>query len=225
MIEINNFSVDLGGTSILKNITAKFNRNEITAIIGPSGCGKSTLLRSINRLIDEDFDSKISGEIKIDGINIFDKRVNLQTLRKMCGMVFQKPIVFDSSIFQNVALALKYHGIKRKSELDLLVKSALAQANLLDEVRFRLKSSAHILSGGQQQRLCIARSIAIKPEILLLDEPTSALDVTSTAKIEQLLKNLKKDFTIVLVTHNVEQAKRLASTRIEMKNGKVAKIS
>jgi phosphate transport system ATP-binding protein len=182
----------------------------VTAIIGPSGCGKSTLLRTINRIFEMYPDQRASGEILIDGANVLDRRYPLSDLRRLVGMVFQKPTPFSSSVRSNVAFALNYYERMSKSEIDDRVEDALRQAALWDEVSDKLNHSALSLSGGQQQRLCIARAIAVRPEILLLDEATSALDPISTAKIEELIHELRERFTIVIVTHNMQQAARVS---------------
>jgi phosphate transport system ATP-binding protein len=182
----------------------------VTAIIGPSGCGKSTLLRTINRIYELYPDQRAAGEIAIDGRNILDPRYPLSTLRRCVGMVFQKPTPFATSIRKNVAFALSYYERLPKAELADRVEDALRQAALWDEVRDKLDASALSLSGGQQQRLCIARTLAVRPEIILLDEPTSALDPISTAKIEELIHELRQRFTIVIVTHNMQQAARVS---------------
>jgi phosphate transport system ATP-binding protein len=184
--------------------------NAVTAIIGPSGCGKSTLLRTINRIFEMYPDQRASGEILIDGANVLDRRYPLSDLRRLVGMVFQKPTPFSSSVRSNVAFALNYYERMSKSEIDDRVEDALRQAALWDEVSDKLNHSALSLSGGQQQRLCIARAIAVRPEILLLDEATSALDPISTAKIEELIHELRERFTIVIVTHNMQQAARVS---------------
>jgi phosphate transport system ATP-binding protein len=184
--------------------------NSVTAIIGPSGCGKSTLLRTINRIYEIYPDQYASGSIAIDGRNVLDRRYPLSDLRRLVGMVFQKPTPFPSSIRSNVAFALSYYERLSKSDLDARVEDALRQAALWDEVKDKLYHSALSLSGGQQQRLCIARTLAVRPEIILLDEPTSALDPISTAKLEELIHELREHFTIVIVTHNMQQAARVS---------------
>ena len=193
----------------LKNVSLSINENRITAFIGPSGCGKSTLLKSINRMNDLVEGCKISGEFLLDGENIY-KDIEITELRKRVGMVFQKPNPFPMSIYDNIAYGPRTHGIKRKSELDDAVEESLRAASIWDEVKDRLKKSALGMSGGQQQRLCIARALAVKPEVLLMDEPTSALDPISTMKIEELCCDLKKDYTIIIVTHNMQQATRIS---------------
>ncbi|MGN0523145.1 MAG: phosphate ABC transporter ATP-binding protein PstB [Eubacterium sp.] len=192
----------------IKGIDLDINENEITAFIGPSGCGKSTVIKTLNRMNDLVDGCKISGEILLDGKNINSLDVN--DLRKRVGMVFQKPNPFPMSIYDNIAYGPRTHGIKKKKELDAIVENSLRQAFLWDEVSDKLKKSALALSGGQQQRLCIARALAVNPEVLLMDEPTSALDPISTKKIEDLVLELKKKYTIVIVTHSMSQAKRIS---------------
>ena len=193
----------------LKNINLKMKEKEITAFIGPSGCGKSTLLKSLNRMNDLVEGCKITGNILLDGEDIFgDMDVNL--LRKRVGMVFQKPNPFPMSIFENIAYGPLTHGIRSKAQLDEIVETSLKNAAIWDELKDRLKKSALGLSGGQQQRLCIARALAVKPEVLLMDEPTSALDPISTSKIEDLAMDLKNEYTIIMVTHNMQQAARIS---------------
>jgi phosphate transport system ATP-binding protein len=199
-----------GKTQALHGIDLGIVRNKITALIGPSGCGKSTLLRAMNRIYELYPNQRAEGEILLDGENILDRRTNAADLRARVGMVFQKPTPFPMSIYDNVAFGVRLHGSKPKAELDAIVERALRRAALWDEVEHQLHSSGLGLSGGQQQRLCVARGIAVEPEILLLDEPASALDPVSTAKLEDTLTTLKKDFTIVIVTHNLQQAARIA---------------
>jgi len=208
-MEIINLNFYYGNNHALKNINMPIYDKKITALIGPSGCGKTTLLRCLNRMHDLYPNNRYEGDILLDGTNIFDKSVDLIELRSKVGMVFQKPTPFPMSIFDNVAFGLKLKGI-RGSELKDRVEKALKDAALWDEVKDRLKESAFSLSGGQQQRLCIARSIAVEPEVVLFDEPTSALDPISTAKIEELIVELKKTITIVIVTHNMQQAARIS---------------
>jgi len=184
-------------------------KNEITAFIGPSGCGKSTLLKSLNRMNDLIEGCRIEGEILLDGQNIYGK-IDVNALRKRVGMVFQKPNPFPMSIYENVAYGPKTHGIRSKVKLDEIVETSLKNAAIWDELKDRLKKNALSLSGGQQQRLCVARALAVEPEVLLMDEPTSALDPISTAKIEDLVLELKKKYTIVIVTHNMQQATRIS---------------
>ncbi len=209
-IDIRDLDFFYGKGHALKNVNMAVPANSVTAIIGPSGCGKSTLLRTINRIYEMYPDQYANGEIVIDGRNILDRRHPLSDLRRLVGMVFQKPTPFPSSIKANVAFALSYYERLSKSELNDRVEDALRQAALWDEVKDKLGQSALSLSGGQQQRLCIARTIAVRPEILLLDEATSALDPISTAKIEELIHELRERFSIVIVTHNMQQAARIS---------------
>ncbi|MCK8823689.1 phosphate ABC transporter ATP-binding protein PstB [Fuchsiella alkaliacetigena] len=194
----------------LKNIDLKVPAEKITALIGPSGCGKSTFLRTLNRMNDLIDCTKVKGEVLIDGHNIYQKGLDVVELRKQIGMVFQDPNPFPKSIYDNVAYGPKAHGIKNKEVLDQIVEDSLKAAALWDEVKDRLDKSAMDISGGQQQRLCIARALAVNPDILLMDEPTSALDPIATAKIEELIKDLKEDYTIVIVTHSMQQAARVS---------------
>jgi phosphate transport system ATP-binding protein len=209
-IDIRDLNFHYGKAHALRHVTFAIPSNSVTAIIGPSGCGKSTLLRTINRIYELYPDQRSSGEIIIDGANVLDRRYPLSDLRRLVGMVFQKPTPFASSIRSNVAFALNYYERLSKSEVDARVEDALRQAALWDEVKDKLNHSALSLSGGQQQRLCIARAIAVRPEILLLDEATSALDPISTAKVEELIHELSGRFTIVIVTHNMQQAARVS---------------
>jgi len=203
--------VHYGTTHALKDVDVDILDKTVTAFIGPSGCGKSTFLRCLNRMNDTVASARVSGEILIDGENIYDKRVDPVQLRAKVGMVFQKPNPFPKSIYDNVAYGPKIHGMTRnKADLDEIVESALRKAALWNEAKDRLASPGTGLSGGQQQRLCIARTIAVRPEVILFDEPTSALDPISTLKIEELIDELKQDFTIVIVTHNMQQAARCA---------------
>lgn len=194
----------------LKNINISVPEKSITALIGPSGCGKSTFLKTLNRMNDLIPDVKITGEVRYDGRNIFDKDVDVNELRRDVGMVFQKPNPFPMSIYDNVAYGPRTHGIKNKVKLDEIVEQALCGAAIWDEVKDRLKKSALGLSGGQQQRLCIARALAVQPKVLLMDEPTSALDPISTSRIEELVLQLKEKYTIIIVTHNMQQAVRIS---------------
>ncbi len=209
-IEIKDLNLYYGEKQALKNIHMNIEENKITAFIGPSGCGKSTLLKTINRMNDYIDNIKIQGQILANSENIYDKDINTTLLRKKIGMVFQQPNPFLMSIYDNVAYGVRLHGIKDKKRLDEIVKDSLIKASLYEEVKDRLHTSALGLSGGQQQRLCIARCLAIEPEVILLDEPTSALDPISTLKIEELLIELKKQYTIIIVTHNMQQASRIA---------------
>jgi len=221
ILNIRDFDGWYGQKQILKNINMDIYKNKISAIIGPSGCGKTTLLRSINRINDEISDYKTSGEIIFEGKNIYDKDVDLTLLRKKIGMVFQKPVPFPMSIYDNVAFGLKIHGIKDKRKRDEIVKLALKRAALWDEVKDELDKPARELSGGQQQRLCIARALAVDPEILLLDEPTSALDPIATQKIENLIEHLSEEYTIIIVTHNLAQATRISDYMYFMYQGEL----
>ncbi len=220
-INVENFNVSFSDNQILKDINLKIPKNTVTALIGPSGCGKSTFLRSINRMNDFSNNFKRNGSIYVDGEDIYSQHIDVVDLRKRIGMVFQKANPFPMSIFENVAYGLKIHGLKDKNELFEIVKRSLKQAALWDEVKEKLNSSALSLSGGQQQRLCIARTIAVSPEVILMDEPCSALDPISTLKIEELIDELKKDYTIVLVTHNMQQAKRSSDFTSFFLNGEV----
>lgn len=209
ILEIKNFSVYYGDFKAIKNVSMNIEKNKVTAFIGPSGCGKSTLLKSINRMNDlvESFHKE--GEILINEKDIYED-YDVYKLRKDVGMVFQRPNPFPKSIYDNIAYGPRTHGIKDKKTLDEIVEKSLRQAAIWDEVKDKLNKSALALSGGQQQRICIARALAVEPEVLLLDEPTSALDPISTAKIEDLIDQLKKDYTIVIVTHNMQQATRVS---------------
>lgn len=211
-VKIATDSLDLyyGTNHALKNISMELYTNKITAFIGPSGCGKSTFLKTLNRMNDLVPNVKIEGEVLLDNENIYDQRVDTTLLRKKVGMVFQQPNPFPMSIYDNVAYGPRIHGIHNKSELDDIVEKSLKGAALWDEVSDRLKKSALGLSGGQQQRLCIARALAVEPEVLLMDEPTSALDPISTLKIEDLMDELKSKYTVAIVTHNMQQATRIA---------------
>lgn len=194
----------------LKNMSLSIPEHEITAFIGPSGCGKSTLLKSLNRMNDLVEGCKIRGDILLDGEDIYKKEMDINRLRKRVGMVFQKPNPFPMSIYDNIAYGPRTHGIKRKSELDEIVETSLRSAAIWEECKDRLKNSALGLSGGQQQRICIARALAVQPEVILMDEPTSALDPISTSKIEDLVTQLKEQYTIIMVTHNMQQASRIS---------------
>ena len=209
-ISTSDLNLYYGNNHALKNINLDIYENQITAFIGPSGCGKSTYLKTLNRMNDLVPNVTINGKVWIDGEDIYDPKVDTTLLRKKVGMVFQQPNPFPMSIYDNIAYGPRIHGIKGKAELDAIVEKSLRGAALWDEVKDRLKRSALGLSGGQQQRLCIARALAVEPEILLMDEPTSALDPISTLKIEDLMGELKKDYTVVIVTHNMQQATRIA---------------
>lgn len=205
-----NLNLYYGTNHALKDIGMNIKENAITAFIGPSGCGKSTFLRTLNRMNDLVPEVSITGEVILDGENIYDPRVDTTLLRKKIGMVFQQPNPFPMSVYDNVAYGPRIHGIKSKAKLDEIVEKSLIGAALFDEVKDRLKKSALGLSGGQQQRLCIARALAVEPEVLLMDEPTSALDPISTLKIEDLMSELKKEYTVAIVTHNMQQAARIS---------------
>ena len=209
-IEAKDVKVWYGDFNAIKGIDMKIKPNTVTAFIGPSGCGKSTFLRLFNRMNDYVEGFKMEGKIKINGDSIYKKKINVEQLRKEIGMVFQKPNPFPKSIFENVAYGLKIQGITDKKFIEQRVEKALRQADLWEEVKDNLKKSALALSGGQQQRLCIARTLAVQPSILLMDEPTSALDPISTAKIEELIHHLKDEYTIIIVTHNMQQASRIS---------------
>lgn len=209
-IDVKNFNFYYGDFKALKDINMEIRKNKVTALIGPSGCGKSTFLRSINRMNDLITDIRYEGEILLDGKNIFDKNFDIVELRKKVGMVFQKPNPFPKTIYENLVYAPKLHGEKDKDKLDEIVETSLKSVALWDEVKDKLHKSALGISGGQQQRLCIARAISINPEILLMDEPTSALDPISTGKIEDLIRELEEKYSIVIVTHNMQQASRIS---------------
>ncbi len=208
-----------GDFQALHNINLEIKEREILSFIGPSGCGKSTLLKCLNRMNDLVLGCKIDGEIKLDGEDIYAKNYDVNKLRKRVGMVFQQPNPFPMSIYENIAYGPKTHGIKNKAELDEIVESSLKQAAIWDEVKNDLKKSALSISGGQQQRLCIARALAVNPEVILMDEPTSALDPISTGKIEDLAQDLKDKYTIVMVTHNMQQASRISDQTAFFLNG------
>ena len=210
IITVKNLDLYYGDHKALNGISMDIEKNSITAFIGPSGCGKSTFLRTLNRMNDLIPNVKIEGEVIYDGKNIYNKNEDIYNLRKEVGMVFQKPNPFPMSIYDNVAYGPRTHGIHNKEKLDQIVVESLKKAAIYDEVKDNLKKSALSLSGGQQQRLCIARALAVKPKVLLMDEPTSALDPISTGKIEELALELKKDYTIVIVTHNMQQALRIS---------------
>ena len=205
-----NLNLYYGENHALKDINMKIREGAITAFIGPSGCGKSTFLKTLNRMNDLVDCVRIEGKVYLDGEDIYDPKVDTTLLRKKMGMVFQQPNPFPMSIFDNIAYGPRIHGIKNKATLDEIVERSLRGAAIFDEVKDRLKKSALGLSGGQQQRLCIARALAVEPEILLMDEPTSALDPISTLKVEELMEELKKDYTVVVVTHNMQQAARVS---------------
>ena len=203
-----------GSFHALKNVNLNIASGEITAFIGPSGCGKSTFLKSLNRMNDLVEGCRITGDLRLMGEDIYDKNMDVSVLRRRVGMVFQKPNPFPMSVYDNIAYGPRTHGVKKKAELDEIVEKSLRDAAIWDELKDRLKKSALGLSGGQQQRLCIARALAVKPEVILMDEPTSALDPISTSKIEDLVMDIKKEYTIVMVTHNMQQAVRVSDTTV-----------
>jgi len=211
IIELRNVNFFYGQVRALTDITMDFKKNRVTALIGPSGCGKSTLLRLLNRMNDLIVGTSVEGEVIFEGVNIYSPDVDPVDIRRKIGMVFQKPNPFPKSIFNNITYAPKLAGMTTKDDLEFLVEESLKQAALWDEVKDILDKSAMTLSGGQQQRLCIARALAMRPDIILMDEPTSALDPISTAKIEELIDELKKNYTIIIVTHNMQQAARISS--------------
>ncbi len=210
IITVKDLCLWYGNTQALKNIEIGIKENAITALIGPSGCGKSTFLKTLNRMNDLVPEVKITGKVEYDGKDIFAPGVDVNELRRDIGMVFQKPNPFPMSVYDNIAYGPRIHGIKNKAKLDEIVEESLKDAAIWDELKDRLKKSALGLSGGQQQRLCIARALAVSPRVLLMDEPTSALDPISTSKIEDLAMELKKKYTIVIVTHNMQQAARIS---------------
>ena len=209
----------------LKNINLAINENEVTAIIGPSGCGKSTYIKTLNRMVELVPTVKISGEILYRGRNILEKSYQVEDLRTSVGMVFQKPNPFPKSIYDNIAYGPKIHGIRDKKILDEIVEKSLRGAAIWDEVKDRLNQNAYGLSGGQQQRICIARALAIEPDVILMDEPTSALDPISTLKVEELVQELKKDYSIIIVTHNMQQAARISDKTAFFLNGEVIEFA
>lgn len=209
-IELKDLNLYYGDFHALKGINMKIPKNKVTAFIGPSGCGKSTCLKTINRMNDLVENCRIRGLVTIDGADIYAPHTDVTLLRKRIGMVFQKPNPFPMSIYDNIAYGPRIHGTKRKEQLDAIVESSLRSAALWDEIKDRLKKSALGLSGGQQQRLCIARALAVQPEVILMDEPTSSLDPVSTLKIEDLMDDLREKYTVVIVTHNMQQAARIA---------------
>ena len=210
ILDIKKLDLWYGENHALKNVNMEIKRNAITAFIGPSGCGKSTFLKTLNRMNDLVPGVRIEGQVLLDGVDIYDPKVDTSMLRKKIGMVFQQPNPFPMSIYDNVAYGPRIQGIKNKAKLDQIVEESLKGAAIFDEVKDRLKKSALGLSGGQQQRLCIARALAVSPEVLLMDEPTSALDPISTLKVEELMEELKKKYTVVVVTHNMQQAARVS---------------
>ena len=220
-IQVRDLNLYYGQNHALHGVNMDIKENSVTALIGPSGCGKSTFLKCINRMNDLVDNVRIEGSIEIDGENIYASSVDTTVLRKKVGMVFQQPNPFPMSIYDNIAYGPRVHGIKDKKTLDQIVEESLKGAAIFDEVKDRLKKSAMGLSGGQQQRLCIARALAVQPEVLLMDEPTSALDPISTSKIEELMEDLKKKYTIVIVTHNMQQASRIADNTAFFLQGEI----
>lgn len=225
VLSTNDLNLWYGETQALKMINFPIYENEVTAIIGPSGCGKSTLLKTLNRMVELVKDVRITGSIEYRERNILSKEFQVEELRMKVGMVFQKPNPFPKSIYENVAYGPKIHGLKDKKELDEIVERSLKGAAIWDEVKDRLKDDAHSLSGGQQQRLCIARALASEPDIILMDEPTSALDPKSTLKVEELIQELKEKYTIVIVTHNMQQAARISDRTAFMLSGEMVEYS
>ncbi|OFL47074.1 phosphate ABC transporter ATP-binding protein [Nosocomiicoccus sp. HMSC09A07] len=217
----NNLNLWYGDTHALKDVNLAFNEKEISAIIGPSGCGKSTFIKTLNRMVELVPNVRIEGDILYREQDILNKKMSLESLRTKVGMVFQKPNPFPKSIYENIVYGPRVHGIKDKKTLDEIVERSLKQAALWDEVKDRLKDNAYGLSGGQQQRLCIARTLAIEPDVILMDEPTSALDPISTIKIEDLMQELKEKYSIIIVTHNMQQAARVSDKTAFFYNGSV----
>lgn len=224
-IHTNKLNLYYGSNHALKNISIDIDENKITSLIGPSGCGKSTFLRTLNRLNDTIDNVRIEGEVMIDGVNIYDNNVDVVALRKRVGMIFQKSNPFPKSVFENVAYGPKINGVNKKKELQEIVEISCKRAAIWDEVKDRMNDSAMGLSGGQQQRVCIARALAVDPEVLLMDEPASALDPISTAKIEELMFELKKNLTIVIVTHNMQQAARVSDKCAFFLTGEIVEYS
>ncbi|EGC8272181.1 phosphate ABC transporter ATP-binding protein [Listeria monocytogenes] len=225
IIETKDVDLFYGSKQALQKIALNIKKNQVTALIGPSGCGKSTFLRTLNRMNDLIPNVKTTGEIHIGGENVQDPKIDMVNLRKKVGMVFQQANPFPFSIYDNVAYGPRMHGIKDKKVLDEIVERSLRQAALWEEVHDRLDRSAIGMSGGQQQRLCIARVLAVKPDVILMDEPTSALDPISTAKVEDLILELKKDYTIVIVTHNMQQASRISDETAFFLNGRIVEFA
>ena len=218
ILKLKNINVFYGDKKILDNINIEFERNKITSIIGPSGCGKTTLLKTINKIILEENNAQITGYIEFDGIN--SNNIPIEILRKNIGIVFQNPTPFPMSIYKNISYALKYYGYNKK-HLENKIIDILKSVNLYDEVKDKLNTSALKLSGGQKQRLCLARSLTVEPNILLLDEPCSSLDIVNSEKIENTLIKLKENYTIIIVTHNINQAKKISDNTIFMRDGKI----
>lgn len=224
VFEIKGMDLYYGSFQALKNINIDIYKNEVTALIGPSGCGKSTFLRSLNRMNDLVEGCKITGDIKFDGADIYSKECDVIALRKEVGMVFQKPNPFPKSIYDNLTYGPKLHGVKDKKTLDAIVERTLKEVGLWEEVKDRLNKSALGLSGGQAQRLCIARCLSVEPEVILMDEPTSALDPIATSKIESLIQDLSEKYTIVIVTHNMQQAGRISDRTAFFLTGEIMEI-
>lgn len=218
ILKLKNINVFYGDKKILDNINIEFERNKITSIIGPSGCGKTTLLKTINKIILEENNAQITGDMEFDGIN--SNNIPIEILRKNIGIVFQNPTPFTMSIYKNISYALKYYGYNKK-HLENKIIDILKSVNLYDEVKDKLNTSALKLSGGQKQRLCLARSLTVEPNILLLDEPCSSLDIVNSEKIENTLIKLKENYTIIIVTHNINQAKKISDNTIFMRDGKI----
>lgn len=225
IVTVENLDLFYGDFQALKKVNMSIQEKTITAFIGPSGCGKSTLLRTLNRMNDMIVGIRIEGQVIINETNIYEPAVNVELLRKNVGMVFQQPNPFPKSIYENVAYGPRIHGISNKNELDTIVEKSLRQSALWDEVKDYLKKSAYGLSGGQQQRLCIARALAVNPHVLLMDEPTSALDPISTLKIEELIQELKQQYTIIIVTHNMQQAARISHDTAFFLHGEVVEFA
>lgn len=224
-ISVRHLDLYYGEFQALKNISIDLPKGQITACIGPSGCGKSTFLKTLNRMNDLIPNCRVEGDIFLDNEDIYGKKMNINQLRKRVGMVFQQPNPFAMSIYDNVAYGPRTHGITNKKQLDALVEKSLKGAAIWDEVKSKLHKSATSLSGGQQQRICIARALAVEPDILLMDEPTSALDPISTLKIEDLVQNLKKNYTIIIVTHNMQQASRISDKTAFFLNGEICEFN
>lgn len=220
-ISVKKLSLSYGEHPLLRQVSLEIRENAVTALIGPSGCGKSTFLKCLNRMNDLVEGIRIQGQVLLDGEDIYDERVDVTSLRRRVGMVFQSPAPFPMSIFDNVAYGPRLHGMRNRGQLEETVERALRDAAIFDEVKDRLKKPALGLSGGQQQRLCIARTLAVEPEVLLLDEATSALDPISTLKIEELMKDLRKNYTLIIVTHNMQQAARVADDTAFFLEGEV----
>lgn len=224
IFEIRNMDLYYGSFQALKNINIDIYKNDVTALIGPSGCGKSTFLRSLNRMNDMVEGCRIEGDIVFDGENIYEKEYDVIALRKKVGMVFQKPNPFPKSIYDNLTYGPKLHGVKDRTELDAIVERTLREVGLWEEVKDRLNKSALGLSGGQAQRLCIARCLSVEPEVILMDEPTSALDPIATSKIESLIKDLSEKYSIIIVTHNMQQAGRISDRTAFFLTGEIMEI-